>query len=165
MFRNLGTVLLVASLMSGTVHAEFSYGAKVGLGITAAIAVILNTLNAGFSYESKYEIDTVIGETRRAAQEGATATRGIAAGLTLASAATLSCGPSAVVPLAGFAMGTTFMGQGFNALAFHKDENRADHGYHIAAFATGIGATAANIAMFIAAYVSHHSASGSNSPV
>ncbi len=165
MFRNLATVLLVASLMSGTVHAEFSYNAKVGLGLTAATAVILNTLSAAFSYESKYEIDTVVGETRRAAQEGACATRAIAAALTLASASMLGCGSVAVVPLAGFAMAKTFMGQGLNALAFHKDENRADHGYHIAAFVTGVFATAANIGMFIGAHASHHSASGSNSPV
>ena len=156
MFRFILAIILFATPIFA--EPEFSQEAKIGLGVTAALGVAMHAVSAVASFESKYEISPIEGEPRRATQESATATHGLAATFTLVAAASLACTPMAIVPLAGFGMGLAFMGLGSTCLSFHKDSNRSDHGWHITSLATGIGGAVASVGLFLGSYLSGFSA-------
>ena len=147
--------MLAIGLFSSPVHADFSRSATIGLAITGAFGVVLHAVSAAASFKSKYEISPIEGEPRRATQESATATHGLAAFFTLTAAASLACTPLAIVPLAGFGMMFAGMGIGSTALSFHKDSDRSDHDWHITSLATGVGGAVASIGLFLGSYVSN----------
>ncbi|MES2503373.1 MAG: hypothetical protein V4534_00670 [Myxococcota bacterium] len=150
---------MVVCIGSAPAHAVVD-SLRLGFGIATIVPTALHAIAAGFSFESKDQISPIEGEPRRANQEGATASHGVAAVLNLAAMASLPCGGFlsyvGLQGVAGFFAGSALHG---NSIAYSKDEARDDHGWVTSSFGVGVAATLSTLTLFVGSIASlgiHH---------